>query len=311
MKKRKIGVVGSINADLVFKTDILPKVGETVNGKEFAIMHGGKGANEAVACSRLGASTMILSCVGDDIFSKNEIANLQQEGVHITAVKQIKNTQGGIAGITVCNGNNQIVVIPGANAKLDTDYIKKYSSRIKECSIVGAQFEVPIDSLILVGKICKENNIKFVLNPSPIKKYPMELFNNASYVIVNEIELQEVEGYNPKKPMDVLKKYPNKLIVTQGSKGVDYYNGKDIINIPAISVDVIDTTGAGDTFLGSFMVGINNDMSIHDSILLANICAGLKTTKLGAQTGMPTISELKKYIKKNKIDLNINMLQGV
>jgi len=306
--KKKIGVVGSINTDLVFKTDVLPKIGETINGKEFAIMHGGKGANEAVACARLGQSTMILSCVGDDMFSKNEIANLHNEGVHITAVKQFKNTQGGIATIIVHNSNNQIIVVPGANTLLNTAYIKKYTSRIKECSIIGCQFEVPIDSLLYLSKICKENNIKLVLNPSPIKEYPRELFDNATFVIVNEIELKEVFGYNPKKPLDVLKQYPNKLIVTQGADGVSYHNGKEIITIPSIKVNPVDTTGAGDTFLGSFMVAINNEMPIHDAIAFANICAGLKTTKLGAQTGMPYLKDVQKYIKQNKIKLDISSI---
>ena len=302
----RIGVVGSINTDLVCNTDVLPEVGETVVGKNFLISFGGKGANEAVACSRLGASTNLLACVGDDMFSKNAIANLQEEGVHITAVKQIKNKMGGIANITVCNGNNQIVVIPGANELLDLNYVRKYESRIKECSIIGGQFEIPVESLLLVSRICKENNIKFVLNPSPIKEYPIELFETATFVIVNEIEIQEIDGYDPEKPMEVLKKYPNKLIVTRGGDGVFYSNGKEIFNIPAIPVKVIDTTGAGDTFLGSFMVAINNNLPIDKALYFANICAGLKTTKLGAQTGMPKLSEVKKYIKANKINLEIN-----
>jgi len=303
---KRIGVVGSVNTDIVCNTDNLPKVGETVIGKDFMIAFGGKGANEAVASARLGASTNLLACVGDDMFSKNAVANLLKESVHVTAVKQIKNCNGGIANIVVSNKNNQIIVIPGANALLDTNYIKKYANRIKECSIVGGQFEVPIDSLLLVSQICKENNIKFVLNPSPIKDYPKELFNNADFVIVNELELKTVDGYNPKKPFEILSKYPNKLIVTLGSQGVKFSDGKEIYSIPAISVNTIDTTGAGDTFLAAFMVGINNNMPIKDSIYFANIAAGLKTTKLGAQTGMPTLAAVKKYIKQNKLNLSIN-----
>jgi len=302
---KRIGVVGSINTDLVCNTDVLPEVGETVVGKNFLISFGGKGANEAVACSRLGASTNLLACVGDDMFSKNALANLQQEGVHITAVKQIKNAFGGIANITVCNKNNQIIVVPGANEMLDLNYVKKYTSRILECSVVGGQFEIPVESLLMVSRICKENNIKFVLNPSPIKKYPKELFDNATYVIVNEVEIQEVEGYDKNAPMEVLKKYPGKLIVTLGGDGVSYSDGKSIFNVPAIDVKVIDTTGAGDTFLGSFMVAINNGLDLEKAIYFANVCAGLKTTKLGAQTGMPKLSEVKKYIKANRIDLDI------
>lgn len=305
MQNKRIGVIGSINTDIVCITENLPKVGETVVGSDFKIMHGGKGANEAVACSRLGESVNLLACVGTDEFSKSALANLQNEGVHITAVEQIKNAKGGIANITISQKNNQIIVVPGANQLLEKKYIKKYASRLKECSIVGCQFEVPVDSLLIASQICKENNIKFVLNPSPIKEYPKELFDNADYVIVNEIEIKDVSGYDEKSPLKVLEKYPNKLILTSGNKGCYCYIDNKTINIPALNVNVVDTTGAGDTFLGAFMVGINKNYTLEKALRFANICAGIKTTKLGAQTGMPKLSEVKKYIKQNKINLEI------
>ncbi len=304
--KNRVGVIGSINTDIVCQTEKLPQVGETVMGETFNIMFGGKGANEAVAAARVGASVNLLGCVGDDMFSRNAIANLQLEGVHITAVKQLKNTKGGIANIVVSNKNNQIIVIPGANQKVDTAYVKKYANRLKECNIVGGQFEIPLDSLLLASRICKENNIKFVLNPSPIKAYPKELFDNATYVIVNELELKEVPGYNEKEPYKLLEKHPNKIILTKGSEGAFFHDGQKLINVPAAKVKVLDTTGAGDTFLGTFMVAINAGLNMFDAITFANICAGLKTQKLGAQTGMPKLDEVKKYIKKNKVKLELN-----
>ncbi len=301
----RIGVVGSINTDLVIKTKVLPEVGETVTGEDFVISFGGKGANEAVAAARLGASVNLLSCVGDDMFSRNVIAHLQNEGVHITAVKQLKDCPGGIASIVVSNKNNQIIVVPGANAFVNREYVEKYSSRILECAIVGGQFEIPVDALLYVSQLCKENNIKFVLNPSPIKAFPKELFDNATYVIVNEVEIKEIEGYDDQSPLALLSKYQGKLILTRGGEGCFLDAGEGVINVPAINVDVVDTTGAGDTFLGSFMVAINNGMNLTDAVRFANISAGLKTTKLGAQTGMPTLEEVKKYITDNKIELNI------
>ena len=304
--KNRVGVIGSINTDIVCQTEKLPQVGETVMGETFNIMFGGKGANEAVAAARVGASVNLLGCVGDDMFSRNAIANLQLEGVHITAVKQLKNTKGGIANIVVSNKNNQIIVIPGANQKVDTAYVKKYASRLKECSIAGGQFEIPLDSLLLASRICKENNIKFVLNPSPIKAYPKELFENATYVIVNELELKEVPGYNEKEPYKLLEKHPNKIILTKGAEGAFFHDGQKLVNVPAAKVKVLDTTGAGDTFLGTFMVANNAGLNMFDAITFANICAGLKTQKLGAQTGMPKLDEVKKYIKKNKVKLELN-----
>ena len=303
--KNKIGVIGSINTDIVCQTDIIPVVGETVIGNGFSTLHGGKGANEAVAAARLGAKVNLIACVGDDNFSKLSLKNLKNEKINTSGITELKNTQGGIANIIISNKNNQIIVIPGANEKLSTEHINKNISKLLECGIVGCQFEVPVDSLLHASQICKNNNIKFVLNPSPLKDYPQELFNNSTYVIVNEVELSSVSGYNPKKPFDVLKQYPNKLILTHGAEGCYYSNGKETINIPALKVKVVDTTGAGDTFLGSFMFAINNNLPLNNAIRFANICAGLKTTKLGAQTGMPKLNEVKEYMKKHNINFNI------
>lgn len=304
--KRRVGIVGSINTDIVIKTDVLPEVGETVTGESFQITFGGKGANEAVAAARLNASVNLISCVGDDMFSRNIIAHLQNEGVHITAVKQLKDCSGGIANIVVSNKNNQIIVIPGANSLVNKEYVEKYESIILECSIVGGQFEIPLDALVYVSRLCKNNEIKFVLNPSPIKEYPHELFENATYVIVNEVEVKEIAGYDENNPYAILERFAGKLILTKGGEGCFVDCGEGVINIPAINVNVVDTTGAGDTFMGAFMIAINNDMKLVDAIRFANICAGLKTTKLGAQTGMPRLDEVKKYIEDNSIDLTIN-----
>lgn len=300
--RKKIGVVGSVNVDIVCESESLPKVGETIMGRDFMISFGGKGANEAVASARLGASTSLFACVGDDMFSRNAIANLQVEGVHITAVKQVKKEKCGFANIVVSNKNNQIIVVPGANNRLDSAYVNKFASRIKECSIVGGQFEIPVESLLLVSRICRENNIKFVLNPSPIKDYPMELLDNATYVIVNEIEILQIDKNN-KDINKLLEKYSQKLILTRGSKGCYFHNGEKIINVPAINIDVVDTTGAGDTFMGAFMVGVNGGLDFAEAIKFANVCAGLKTTKLGAQTGMPRMRDVLKYVKNNKIEI--------
>ncbi len=303
---KQIGIVGSINTDLVCTTQTLPKVGETVVGTQCIISQGGKGANEAVACARLGAKVALFGCVGDDLFSNDAINNLKNENVNLNAVEQIKGAKCGVANIVVCNKNNQIIVVPGANNLVNKSYIQKHCETLKQCNIVGTQFEVGLDAVIYASQICKENNISFVLNPSPIKDYPKELLNNSTFVIVNEIEIAEVEGYNNIEPLNVLSLYPNKLILTKGGDGAFYCDGKDIINVPAIKVKPVDTTGAGDTFLGAFMVAINNNLNLHDTITFANICAGLKTTKLGAQTAMPTVDEVKHYIDEN----NINFKNG-
>ena len=302
---KKIGIVGSINTDFVCTTDVLPKIGETVVGKDFMFTFGGKGANEAIACARLKSNVSLFGCLGDDLFSKQNFDNLNKENVYTKNIKQIKNYKCGIANIIVSNKNNQIIVSPGSNKFLNKDYIKLYKNEIKQCSIIGTQFEIQLDAIELLSEIANKNNIIFVLNPSPIKEYSKKIFDNANYVIVNEIELEHVFGYNKKNPNDVLEKYPNKLILTKGKEGCFFFDGKKICHIPSIKANVVDTTGAGDTFMGAFMVGLSNNLPLKDCLIFANICAGLKTEKLGAQTGMPTLEEVKNYLKQNNINLNI------
>lgn len=298
----KIGVLGSINLDLVCNTDNVPLVGQTVLGKSFQTSNGGKGANEAVAISRLDGNAVMFGCVGNDEFGKSLIQNLKKEKVDIKQVKQLK-MNSGIAMVTINKGNNSIIVVPGSNAKVDEKYVDSCAEQIKKCAVVGSQFEIDLGAVLRASEICKENNIPFVLNPSPVKKYPQSLFNNASYVVVNEIEVKSVKGYSDKNPLEILRKYPNKLILTLGGEGCKFFDGNEIVEIPAIEVDEVDTTGAGDTFMGAFMLEISKGKIVKEAISFANICAGLKTTKEGAQTGMPTIKEVEKYVKKNNVEV--------
>lgn len=301
-----IGVVGSINTDIVCKTDVVPVKGQTVVGEDYFIAQGGKGANVAVACARQNQNVSLIGCVGDDLFSQNMLTNLNNEGINTSTITQLKGERGGFASITLSDGDNRIIVVPGANRLITPQMVETFKKDILKCDIVGGQFEIPVESLFSACKICYENNIKFVLNLSPIKEYPKDFIKMSTFIVVNEIEVKEIEGYDELNPDKILQLYPNKLIVTKGGNGVEYCNGKEIVRIPALNIDVVDTTGAGDTFLGSFMVGTANGLNITDAIYYANICAGLKTTKIGAQTGMPTLDEVKQYIKEHNINLEIN-----
>lgn len=295
---KKVGVLGSINTDLVTSTRKKPQTGETVEGLEFNIKFGGKGANVAVAAARLSSSVTLFASVGDDSFSKESLTNLKSQKINIKYINKCSNISGGIANITVCNKNNSIIIVPGANNKTDVNYVKKVGDEISKMDIVGSQLEIPTEAVLEVSKICKSKNIPFVFNPSPMKVYPKEIFNNSSYVLVNEVEIKSLYGYKEKDPYAVLKNYPNKLILTKGSDGVYFYNGEKIEHIKAIKVKTIDTTGAGDTFMGAFMSAVSCDKSLYDAVKFANTAAGLKTTKLGAQTAMPTMSEMKSALKE-------------
>lgn len=293
---KNLTIVGSINTDLVFKCNKEPIIGETVIGDEFSIYNGGKGANNAIAIARLGYKVNLIACVGEDDFSKSAVKNLHQNYVTTKYIKVVPKTKGGVALITVANKNNKIIVVSGANALVSEDDIKRYEQVISSSSIVGSQLEIPLKTVETLCKVCKKNKVPFVFNPSPIKALPKSLIKDSTYIIVNEVEIEYITGYDKEKPFDVLKDYPNKLILTKGAEGAYFCDGKQIINVPALKVNVVDTTGAGDTFMGTFMTAIAEGKSVYDSVSFANTCAGIKTTKLGAQTAMPTMSEVKKFL---------------
>ena len=295
---KPIGVVGSINLDLVTRVKDLPKLGETISGEGFNVLFGGKGANEAVACSRLGHKSMMFGAVGTGQFSDMAILNLKKNKVDTKNVIQIKDESVGIAFITLANKNNSIIVNPNANALINDSHFEKMKKDILKCGIIGAQLEIPAEIVKKLSVFTKANGIKLVFNPSPMVKYSPEIFKNADYVIVNEIEITQLSGYNPKTPFSLLEKYPNKLILTKGKEGPFLHNGKKIVNYPSVNTTPVDTTGAGDTFLGAFMVKINEGQTPEEACIYANLAAGMKCTKLGAQTGMPTAAEVEQYAKQ-------------
>jgi ribokinase len=287
----KICVVGSINMDLVAVTDYRPAQGETVMGKDFVINPGGKGANQAVSVARLGAEVFMLGCVGNDYYGSNIIENFNREKVNTKYIKHSETNISGIAHIVLANNDNSIIVIPGANNEVNKDYIDSVAHIICDSDLVLTQLEIPIDTALYLSQICKSHNVPFLLNPAPAVYLPQELIDNSTYITPNENEIKII--FQDERNTDkLLKDYPNKLIVTLGDKGVMFCNGEEIINIPSTKVPVIDTTGAGDTFNGSLAWAICRGMSTTRAIEFANIAAGLSITKIGAQKGMPTLTEV-------------------
>lgn len=295
-----IGIAGSINTDLVSYADKMPVAGETVSGRNFKISNGGKGANAAVAVARINGKSKLFGCVGDDIFSLNAIKNLENENVDISCVERIKGEYCGTAQIIVTEKTNSIVVCAGANALLTPKKIYSYEEEIAKLDIIAAQLEIPVDSVKTVAEICKKRGVAFLFNPSPVKKVPDSVYKNADYILVNEVEIQYIDGYDSFNPMKVLEKYSGRLILTKGKDGVYFYSDK-IEHIPALNLKPVDTTGAGDTFEGALMVALSKGNSLKDSVIFANTAAGIKTLKEGAQTGMPTLNEINDRLNGNKL----------
>lgn len=293
---KKVVVVGSINVDLVFTSKIRPKSGETVLGEKFSIIPGGKGANQAVASSKLGVKTYMIGCVGEDSNAEFSINNFQNTNIDINSIERVKSASTGVANIVVAENDNSIIVIPGANYEITTKTVDKYIDVILGADIVLVQLEIPINVVEHTINICKNNNVKIILNPAPATKLNKEMIENSTYITPNEHELRIIFGENEDRDVDeILSQYPNKLIVTLGSEGVKYHNGKEIVNIPAYKVDtkdIVDTTGAGDTFNGALASALIRGDSLEQAIKFANKAAALSITKLGAQTAMPTLKDL-------------------
>lgn len=284
-------VIGSINTDLVFTSDKRPKAGETVLGNTFSVIPGGKGANQAVAAAKLGASTHMIGCVGNDANGEFSLRNLQKMNVGTIGVEVVENIPTGVANIIVSEMDNSIIVIPGANFELSKMLIDKNRELIKTAQIVLLQLEIPLDIVEYSIKVCKDNNVNVMLNPAPAQVLSPFLVENSTFITPNEHELKIIFGkeYDTE---EILKKYPNKLIVTMGSKGAKYFNGSEIKTIPSFKVNVVDTTGAGDTFCGGLAAALVEGMNIEESIIFANKAASLAVTKLGAQSGMPALKDI-------------------
>ncbi len=293
----KIGVVGSINMDMTVKTERIPLKGETLKGEDLKYIPGGKGANQAVAAARLGADVEMFGCVGDDSAGESLVKNLQEQGVKTGHIRTVPGIPTGLAMITVGDRDNTIIVVAGTNNCVDIDYINEIRDAILECEIVLLQHEIPQETIEYVINLCADNGVKVVLNPGPARPVRREILEKVTYLTPNEHETVILFG-KEKSFEELMKAYPEKLVITQGSRGVSTcLKSGEIVLIPARKVNVVDTTGAGDTLNGAFTVAVTEGKSITDALAFANAAAGLSTEKFGAQGGMPTYEEVKKAME--------------
>lgn len=283
-----IAVVGSISMDLVAVSKKRPKAGETVIGEAFHTIPGGKGANQAVAAARLGANVAMVGAVGNDDYGIVVRKNLENERIFIDYVVPVTDRTTGIAHIVLAEEDNSIVVVQGANALVNKSVVDRSKDLLVKADMVVLQLEIPLETVKYVLAICEEHNIPVMLNPAPAQVLSEGILEKATYITPNEHECRIVSDDFTSPIEDLLAKYPNKLLMTEGSNGVRFHNGTEIVHVPSIAVDVVDTTGAGDTFNGALAVALSEGETLQKAIRFANIAGGLSVTKLGAQGGMPT-----------------------
>ncbi|MCM3453693.1 ribokinase [Heyndrickxia oleronia] len=286
----KIVVIGSSSMDLVVTAPKRPIAGETIIGESFKTIPGGKGANQAVASSRLGAEVIMIGCIGDDNYGEVILENLQKNNVNTKYVEPVTGEKSGTAHIILAEDDNSIIVVKGANDYVTPEYVEKALDVIKHADIVLIQQEIPEETVEYVANICNELNVSLLLNPAPARRLSQNIIDKASYITPNEHEASLLfEGLTKE---EALRKYPNKLFITEGKNGVRYFNGQSEVLIPSYQVEVVDTTGAGDTFNAAFAVALSERKNIDDSIRFANRAASLSVTKFGAQGGMPLRTEV-------------------
>lgn len=292
----KLAVVGSINMDMTVTAERIPQKGETLMGETISYIPGGKGANQAVAMAKLGADVEMFGCVGDDANGQKMLDNLNHVGVKTSHIRVLGDVPTGIAMITVGDNDNTIVVVPGANGKVDRAYVDGIKNELKEFDMVVLQHEIPLDTVHYIVEFCHEQKIPVVLNPAPAAAVPMDIIEKVTYLTPNEHEAVLIFG-SEWTTEELLKKYPEKLVITQGSKGVSTcLKSGEVLNVPVRPAKVADTTGAGDTLNGAFSVQIAKGMSMRDALIYANTAASLSTEKFGAQSGMPSAREVEKEL---------------
>ncbi|GGC82305.1 ribokinase [Undibacterium terreum] len=303
--KPRIAVVGSVNMDLVFRTPRMPALGETLSGHEFRQIPGGKGANQAVAAARQGADVAFIGRVGDDGFGQYSLRCLANDGIDVSNLSAVVDTATGVAGIIVTDqGDNSIVLAAGANASLSAEDVEAALPAISSAQLLVCQLETPLSTVTRAIQLAKQHGVKVILNPAPVQALSDDLLKQVDYLVVNETEASQLSGIQvsnqesaQRASEQLLQRGVAVVLLTMGEHGVCITEQGGSQFIAAIKVDVVDTTAAGDTFVGAFAVGIAKGLDIRTASMEAQYTAALTVTKLGAQTSIPQRSEVEQFMQ--------------
>ena len=289
-------VLGSINQDFVLKVERRPEPGETVTNAELSTHNGGKGANQAAAAARLGASVAFLGRVGDDEFGEPLVQALEEKGIDTTLIKPASGTPTGAAFITVTpDGENAITVAPGANRSLTPGDVEAAADEIGGAGVFVAQMEVPVQAVLRAVEVAAEKGTRALVNLAPTFEVPRELLEKLDPLVVNEHEAafllgREVEGVKGalSAAPELLTSGPRSAVITIGEDGAVLADGESVEHLPAPEVDVVDTTGAGDAFVGALATQIARGASLQEAVAYAVRAGAAAVTKEGAQGALPT-----------------------
>lgn len=290
-KRPRIAVVGSANIDLTTFTNQLPKPGETIFGQRFDLGFGGKGANQAVAARLCGAEVFMVARVGSDLFGPATIENFRRQGIDPTHVKQVEGLSSGVAPIFVePNGQNRILVVKGANDALHPSDVDAAAETLKTADCIVLQFEIPLETVYYTVSFARKNGIRCIVNPAPAQPIDMSALQGLDYFVPNESEAETISG-SPVKTIDDAKQCAERLvaggicgvIITLGGNGSLLASREGSEHVSPFVVNSVDSTGAGDAFIGSFAVFLAEGVPERDAVRRANLYAGLSTTGVGTQ----------------------------
>jgi ribokinase len=290
-KRPRIAVVGSANVDMTTFSDRFPKPGETIFGDNFDLGFGGKGANQAVAARLCGAEVFMVARVGDDLFGPATIKNFEKLGIDPTHVRQVAGVSSGVAPIFVeSSGQNRIIVVKGANDKLKPADVDAAADVLKNADCIVLQFEIPLETVYYTIQFAHKNGIRCILNPAPAQPIDLKAVAELDYFVPNESEAETITGV-PVRNVEDAKRCAEKLLtscirrvlITLGANG-SLLAGKDgMEHVPAFSMKSVDSTGAGDAFIGSFATFLGEGLPEREAVKRANLYAGLSTTGVGTQ----------------------------
>jgi ribokinase len=290
-KRPRIAVIGSANIDLTTFTDRFPKPGETIFGQKFDLGFGGKGANQAVAARLCGAEVFMVARVGSDLFGPATIENFKKQGIDTTHVKQVEGLSSGVAPIFVDpSGQNRILVVKGANDALKPDAVDEAADTLKSVDCIVLQFEIPVETVYYANDFARKNGIRCIVNPAPAQPINSNALAGLDYFVPNESEAETITGIQVGTVEDAKKcagqllgSGMKRVIITLGANG-SLLAGENVSeHVPPFPMKSVDSTGAGDAFIGSFAVFLAEGDTEKEAVRRANLYAGLSTTSIGTQ----------------------------
>jgi ribokinase len=290
-KRPRIAIVGSANIDLTTFAERFPKPGETIFGQNFNLGFGGKGANQAVAARLCGADVYMVARVGSDLFGPATIENFRKQGIDATHVKQVEGLSSGVAPIFVePNGQNRILVVKGANDAIKPADVDAAADMLKSVDCIVLQFEIPLETVYYTVAFARQHGIRCILNPAPAQAVDMAALRDLDYFVPNEHEAETIIGV-PVKTVEDASQCAEKLvaagirrvIITLGANGAFLASREGGGHVAPFTVHCIDSTGAGDAFIGSFAVFLGEGVPEKEAVRRANLYAALSTTGIGTQ----------------------------